>query len=207
MTLAAAKNYTDKQVQDNRYALTEKDKQEIADMISTGGGSSEEWKLIRTITIPEDITTDTSGVNFAYATADAPENGVWFGFDTDENGNTFECTELLIYTENASHTSSIGNAAMSFEGSEPIYGGYGIAVAGCNGNNKATNGMTKTEIISDGYVFTLFATFGGGAANTTQTAARREFAKVSIFKSMRAFITNGQAHGFNPNSKFIIYGR
>lgn len=66
---------------------------EAADMPSGGNASTENWKLIRKITVPDDPTTDGSGVTWI-----VNDTGAVTGveFDTDENGSAFNCSELSI---------------------------------------------------------------------------------------------------------------
>ena len=66
---------------------------EAADMASGGNASTENWKLIRKITVPNDPTTDESGVTWI-----VNDTGAVTGveFDTDENGSAFNCSELSI---------------------------------------------------------------------------------------------------------------
>lgn len=63
-------------------------------LANAGGGSGSTWRKIRTVTIPEDITTDTSGVNFA----EQPSGGALFGFDTDDKGEPFKVKELIVFS-------------------------------------------------------------------------------------------------------------
>ena len=172
-----------------------------------GGGSEKQWKLIRTITIPEDITTDTSGVNFAYATADTPENGVLFGFDTDENGEPFECSELIIYALNASHGSSYGSASISFDSSIPTYGGISTYLKGINGNKKNGTGITIIKKLTDTNIISFRAVFGGGGENTLTTDGRQEKVSIDVISKMKVYISNGGGFGIMPSSKITIFGR
>lgn len=83
------------------YVLTEADKREIAGMVevpSGGGGSESTWRRIRTVTIPEDFTTDNSGVTWTVMADGISAN---YHFDTDENGKPFQLKEIMWETENA----------------------------------------------------------------------------------------------------------
>lgn len=87
--------------------------------IPSGGKSP--VRLIRTVTVPEDITTDTSGVTWL-----ARDNGgYWFGFDTDENGDPFEVTELFIENKNVTYDSGdlcfrLNKGAIPYYSPDPI---------------------------------------------------------------------------------------
>lgn len=61
------------------------------------GGGDKPWLLIRTVTIPEDPTMDTSGIVW-HLSSDAVTK---FGFNTDEIGSPFSYKELLIVSENS----------------------------------------------------------------------------------------------------------
>ena len=60
-----------------------------------GGGSADsDWKLIRKITVPDDPSSDTSGVAWTVSN-DAVKS---IDFDTDDNGEAFSAKELYIAT-------------------------------------------------------------------------------------------------------------
>lgn len=63
------------------------------DFPSWGGSSAKEWKLLRKITVPEDPSTDESGVTWT-VNDDGAVTGI--EFDTDKSGNSFSCEELSI---------------------------------------------------------------------------------------------------------------
>lgn len=176
--------------------------------LPTGGGGSNEWKLIRTVTIPEDITTDTSGVNFRYPTPDAPENGVWFGFDTDENGQPFECRELLVFCEKAGTPATLGSPSMCFNKAIPSYEASIGFELGCSVNGKTSYSVARFEQLNIGKGFSYRAVFGGGSANNIQTSAKvGKVTKTPPITALFAIIHNAAAYGYLPNSTFIIYGR
>ena len=56
------------------------------------GGGSGEWKYIRTVTVPENIETDASDINWVAGS----NGGAAFGFDTDEDGKPFEYSEIFV---------------------------------------------------------------------------------------------------------------
>lgn len=65
----------------------------VAGDLPSGGSGDKEWKLLRQITVPEDPTTDESGVTWT-----VNDGGAVTGieFDTDTSGNSFSCEELSI---------------------------------------------------------------------------------------------------------------
>ena len=87
----------------------------LADL-PTGGGGSKPFRLIRTVTIPTDASTDTSGVTWL----ERSDGGYWFGFDTDADGKPFEITELMI-VYNAPCSGSGINYKVN-KGAIPFYG-------------------------------------------------------------------------------------
>lgn len=85
------------------------------------GGDKGAFRLIRTVTIPEDPSTDTSGVTWV----ERENGGYWFGFDTDENGNPFEISELIVVvnTAIAKVEEGSGDPTLRFNcGATPYYG-------------------------------------------------------------------------------------
>lgn len=61
-----------------------------------------EWKLLRNITLPEDPSTDTSGIEWTMCVTDGYTGEIAsFAFSTDENGETFAVRELLIFANHA----------------------------------------------------------------------------------------------------------
>lgn len=61
-------------------------------------GGGEKWKELRSFSIPTDPSADTSGITWI-----TNDNGevTGFEFDTDKDGNPFECSELSITTQGA----------------------------------------------------------------------------------------------------------
>lgn len=62
----------------------------------SGGGGGGNWRLIRTVVVPEDVTTDESGITWVVDSSNAVKG---FQFDTDENGEKYAANEMLIEME------------------------------------------------------------------------------------------------------------
>lgn len=165
-----------------------------------------QFRFIRKVIIPEDITTDTSGVNFS-----AQENGgAWFGFDTDENGNPFECTELLIVSC-AGGNNSHQNCNFVINRAIPTYGGGGLSTKlniGSNGN--MVYSWSISHLMDTGESISYGATFGGGENNNVQSLAKalpiNGDGNLKISK-IASFASNQRGYGYLPGSWFTFYGR
>lgn len=165
-----------------------------------------QFRFIRKVIIPEDITTDTSGVNFS-----AQENGgVWFGFDTDENGNPFECTELLIVSC-AGGNNSHQNCNFLINRAIPTYGGGVLSTKlniGSNGN--MVYSWSISHLMDTGESISYGATFGGGENNNVQSLAKalpiNGDGNLKISK-IASFASNQRGYGYLPGSWFTFYGR
>jgi hypothetical protein len=90
----------------------------------SGGGGKGAFRLIRTVTIPEDASTDKSGVTWL----ERENGGYWFGFDTDMDGNPFEVTEMLVYNRVAPTTTGGSPNIRCNNGPNPTYGDWGGGV-------------------------------------------------------------------------------
>lgn len=87
----------------------------------SGGGGVKPFRLLRTVVVPTDASTDTSGVTWL----ERSEGGYWFGFDTDADGNPFEVSELIIVNEEAAaYASGIFTYHIN-RGATPYYGDTG----------------------------------------------------------------------------------
>jgi hypothetical protein len=176
-----------------------------ADMPAGVCGISQ-FRFIRKVIIPEDITTDTSGVNFS-----AQENGgVWFGFDTDENGNPFECTELLIVSC-AGGNNSNQKCIFVINRAIPTYGGGTLSTKlniGSNGN--MVYSWSISHLMDTGESISYGATFGGGENNNVQSLAKalpiNGDGNLKISK-IASFASNQRGYGYLPGSWFTFYGR
>lgn len=178
---------------------------ETAEM-PTGGGA-DQFRLIRDITIPEDITTDTSGVNFIYA--DDAQTSVLFGFDTDTDGNAFELTELIVVTTNAGSIATTDYVArVAFDSAIPTnISMNGIAVHGVTKNSGTGQGISQITLLGDGNAFSIKTTFGGGTNNAVQSSAKLDNMRVNKIDKVRVGTQNAGKAGFTTGSQFKFYGR
>ena len=116
MTLAAAKSYMDKQIQENRHALTDEDKQEIADLIEIpdtpeSGGTKDYAELenkpkINGVELNGDLTPAELGFVMGGGVSEEweviaditlEEETDTINITTDINGNPFEMKGFFIY--------------------------------------------------------------------------------------------------------------
>lgn len=174
---------------------------------ASGGGESRGggFRLLRVVTIPESIETDASGVNFA----EQPNGGVIFGFDTDEDGEPFSCTELYVISyAGTDHTAS--GFGISVDSDIPSDGGIaGLStqiIIGTNGSFKYS--MCLIDIFDDGRSLSMGATFGGGLSNL-QTLVKQVVQGNAYVKAekVRVYMKNVIGYGFSAGSEFRFYGR
>lgn len=175
----------------------------------TAGGGNAQFRLIRHIVIPEDITTDNSGVNFA----EQSNGGVLFGFDTDKNDKPFSLSELIIFY-NAGTTSKGDQLSFAMDSPIPSYGNiYSNTLQtqvyiGVEG--KLKQGVCQSTLFDDGHSFGFGATFGGGGINNLQTLAKESQTQGTVYtkiEKMRVWIGNYSGYGLSAGSWFKIYGR
>ena len=95
-----------------------------------GGGGSGEWKYIRTVTVPENIETDASDINWVAGS----NGGAAFGFDTGEDGKPFEYSEIFVRYNQGTYntTNEIGITLQNR--AVPVYGG-GMKVPSSGGKS------------------------------------------------------------------------
>lgn len=173
--------------------------------LASGGGIGQ-FRHIRKVTIPEDITTDTSGVNFSERT----NGGYYFGFDTDEDGNPFELTEIVIFSEAA--MADVENAYSSFniaiDNAQPEYGGSPIRTAlTVGGNGGKIFSMSKSTLYADGSSDAYGSYFAGGSRNNVTTMPKLQTGTITKIKKIRAYGMNNSVRGFTSGSWFDFYGR
>lgn len=174
---------------------------EPVDMVS--GGGIGQFRHIRKVTIPEDITTDTSGVNFL-----ARDNGgYYFGFDTDENGDAFELTELLIFSE-AGGVGAFQTFNINIETAIPGY--YQVSFqtqleVGKSG--KKVFSMSHSFLSADGVSYAYGATFGGGSSNNVTALSKANIGRATSIKKISAGALNNRDNGFISGSYFDFWGR
>lgn len=162
------------------------------------GGGQNPVRLIRTVTVPEDITTDTSGVTWAAQT----NGGAIFAFDTDENGEPFDVKELFIVHKNVAYES--GSLTYKINGG-PTPGQW--------------NGLTLDayEPKSSGswqwvHSLDLFHTWigssngGSGINNAKSTRYLADNSAFSSISSVGIWLKNGGGHGLTAGS-ISFYGR
>lgn len=173
-----------------------------------GGEADTQFRLIRTVVIPEpeDIPADTSGVAFAEQT----NGGILFAFDTDKDGQPFELSEIIIVSyAGTEHSSSSFNLGV---GSTPVYALNAIATnltIGKSGNKAYS--WSHSIIHTDDYTHGFGVCFGGGSFNNVQSSAKRQraYGMNANHKatSLRAWMGNLSGYGFMPGSEFAFYGR
>lgn len=173
--------------------------------LASGGGIGQ-FRHIRKVTIPEDITTDTSGVNFSERT----NGGYYFGFDTDEDGNPFELTEIVIFSEAA--MADVENAYSSFniaiDNAQPEYGRSPIRTAlTVGGNGGKIFSMSKSTLYADGSSDAYGSYFAGGSRNNVTTMPKLQTGTITKIKKIRAYGMNNSVRGFTSGSWFDFYGR
>lgn len=183
---------------------------EMADMVS--GGGSNEWKHIRTVTIPEDASTDTSGVAFAEKTGSGSTEYI-FAFDTDENGDSFDLNELFC-TFNAG-TNAANGAMVNFVplGIPEIRNNkcsiLTSIIIGAKGAKK--RGWFHIEPAGDRYVSRSMS-FGGGSSGNMQTIvdlSPTDTTNIDLWiKNISLNLSSNLSdYGFAPGSTFDFYGR
>lgn len=75
---------------------------EAVDLPSGGVANSKEWKMLRHFMLPDDPSTDNSGVTWSMSTKDGYTDHIAkIKFDTDEDGNPFAVRDLLISVDGA----------------------------------------------------------------------------------------------------------
>ena len=191
---------------DNGKALVAQDGAAVWKEIAGGGGGSQSFRLIREVVIPEDITTDTSGVNFAMTS----NGGVLFGFDTDQEGNPFEVTELITVAE-AGMTGTQDHPSFAIDDAVPKYGAYKGGVVQCNltvGKGAIGYSYAYTALTDKGSSVSWGASFGGGANNNVTSPAREDRpTNYKTVKAIRSYFNNAAADGYIAGSKLRFYGR
>lgn len=170
--------------------------------MASGGGIGQ-LRHIRKVIIPEDITTDTSGVNFS-----ARDNGgYYFGFDTDENGDSFELTELLIFSE-AGGVGTSQTFNIDITSAIPAYRQVSFQsqlVVGSSG--KKAFSMSHSFLAADGMSYAYGSTFGGGVANNVTTLSKTYIGQATSIKKINAGALNNSTNGFISGSWFDFWGR
>jgi hypothetical protein len=161
------------------------------------------FRFIREVIIPEDITTDNSGVSFA----EAENGGVLFAFDTDKNGNFFELNDIIVATENASTPNTSNDSLAITKRNTPGYSTESVSIPGLVGNAGATkNGFAQITGLGDGRFITYQTVWSGSAYSNVTSVAKTERVG-SSFKAISLQLSNGRGWGFSVGSKFKFWGR
>jgi hypothetical protein len=163
---------------------------ESADPVNVG------FRHIRTVTIPEDITTDTSGVAFA----EAEKGGVLFGFDRDKDGKPFAIKEFFLKYSAGSPTESTGNIAFANKAIPGYNNDTGFGV-----NRKlGTNGSKNSGNIYFCNKFILYNSASGAGAATLEPCLSTP---LDTFTAFSCYHHGVSGLGFAPGSTFTLYGR
>ena len=109
--------------------------------------SKSEWRLLRTVTLPDDPSLDTSDVEYTMCSSDGYTDQIaWFAFNTDDNGEAFAVRELFIRA-----TTGYGRAGNYF-GVADQNGSLGYGNLFCNRTVLAANANLELIVI---YIRTL----------------------------------------------------
>lgn len=167
------------------------------DFPASGGGN--EWRHIRTVTIPQNITTDTSGVAFAAGS----EIGYNFAFDTDKNGEAFELNEIFVLYEARSPKEQIYNSMYVFNSPIPT------AEQSQNADYIIVPAVIEPywyawgwyNILDWGYRVAIGASYAGGLKHTSCFDNKEKFTALGFS------LAGSKSIGFYAGSSFTIYGR
>lgn len=170
------------------------------------------FRLLREVTIPDDITTDMSGVSFMQA---GDGTGVIFEFDADSSGNPFNVRELYIVA-NVHNTSTsraymaelLPNGKTQTFCLSVILGSFGNGGSPGNDWSYAYLQLLKGHFISYGWMYG-----GGGSApvngrplNTQTDIYGYDVFDEGIYK-IKLQLTTATTNGFSSGSTFAFYGR
>lgn len=167
-----------------------------------------EWKLIRTITIPDSVPEESNGIVFA----EQANGGFWFGFDSDDSGDPFSVTELFCrYNAGTSNEVAIHNAlCVDISTKTPTYKSTRInpvpAIFGKTGVK--IYGWFRIDTILDKSI--QYGTYNNGSTMNNLSAIRDynilEITNLPISK-ISTFLLNYKEYGFESGSTFEFYGR
>lgn len=170
-----------------------------------GGGASNQFRLLRTVTIPEDITADISGVSFSEKSG----GGITFAFDTDDDGNPFAVHELIIKSQNAGTPHSRSAFSLDLSHATPVYVSKAIIInlsIGVSGNTARSEAYVALH--SNGMCTTWGATFGGGSNNAVTNPVTVPLDKgVYVITQINCLMNNLADYGFSAGSTFYFFGR
>ena len=120
-----------------------------------------QWKLIRTITVPEDVSTDESDIEWYMSTKENYTNVPYgFGFSTTEDGSEFAVRELYILA----NVADLNGNYFGVSDQNGYHSGYGNL-----GYQEVTATLTKRTI----HILTIgeHSVYTGYVANATSLAA------------------------------------
>lgn len=169
-----------------------------------GGGGNDKWKLLRSITIPSDadVETDQSGVYWNKR----PNGGVWFGFDTDSEGNPLDFVDLLI-SGTAKMTGGNGGFCLAFDKADPVYGNGFSIYSGLNSTG-LKRFLTLFMQIGDSAHFSIGCVDDGtGWPTARMSRDLHQYWSDYNKTAFRCFLVNAGDYGFAEGSVFNIYGR
>lgn len=166
---------------------------------------SGEWKLFRNITIPTDITTDTSDVSWL-----AMENGgVRFAFDTDNDGNPFEFSEIFVMLDavaTAQANPTFANIGNPMPDQAVFHASYNYSLYNFISTNKK-----KAWTRLDRYGSKGMWTAGGNQGHwSVNVSASRELVNIAWGESPVTALSLGfqdAVNGYLAGSIFEFYGR
>lgn len=164
------------------------------------------WRRIRTVTIPEDIATDTSGVSFVNTT----DGGVLFAFDTDELGKPFALSDVMCHYEQHTVTQDTSiryNSCRLLNEAVPAYNQNCIQFPIASSKGSAVRGITCYENTAGAQK--IYASYFGG------TFMNQCYANTYHNRDLPCLVFSGiclnpnlnMNVGFAPGSTFTFYGR
>ena len=162
------------------------------------GGGSGDWKKLRAFSVPTDPSADTSGIT--WITND--EGGViGFEFDTDADGNGFECYELSITTAGSC---ADDGGAIGFYAQDSLLckrPGYQNTGSRCGwGELQKRNGVWRWI---GAWAVALRFVHDSGTISTTGFSGGNALSSVDAITTLRI---QGDA-AFNAGYSFNIWGR
>ena len=169
-----------------------------------GGGGSGEWKYIRTVTVPENIETDASDINWVAGS----NGGAAFGFDTDEDGKPFEYSEIFVRYNQGTYntTNEIGITLQNL--AVPVYS-VGMNVPSSGGKSGALKfGWVYAYNVSGNKWMAQGYWNNGSSSGNMQVWRDWSDQGTNKFKAL-AVGFNGNFNGWGraAGSTYVFYGR
>lgn len=178
------------------------------------GGGTETWRLLRTITIPEDPTTDTSGVEWRVDDAGLINA---CSFSTDADGNTFNCRKLFIRFAVGSADNTTSKELAIKVNPTSFITNSNIAISSAV-KNDYTTGEVYIERLSGANVTTArwvysnatgwggAGTLGGATPGYGSSFGGRNDFDLSSFKSLAFGTASGYGFKTGKNYGFKVWG-